>query len=172
MATFNINKKHGFKFEFIVDGKKHTETIYIDMTDKKLPQRMMNAQEAINNRINYIKINDVELKSEGIPQDLGKIEDGANLSEEQIDDIKNVAGAVFSFYDEAEKMLVEEIGNALGTDVSPAFKYCSAFDVINEEYYVALFLESLSDEIIKYYKEHPQQQVNFDKKPYMRKYLK
>lgn len=172
MATFTINKKHNFDFKFVVDGVEHIETISIDMTDQKLPQRMMKAQDIINKRIDEIQIGDIDLKSKGIPQKIETFEDVAALSDEQIEDIKNVSNAVFKVYEDSEKILVDEIGNALNTDVSPAFKYCSAFDVINEEYYVALFLESLADEIVAYLKAHPQKEVNFDKKPYMRKYLK
>lgn len=172
MATFEINKKHGFVFEFIVDGKKEKETIYIDMTDRNLPKRLMNAQKAVDDRIKDIKIKDVEFKSDGIPKNIETFDDVANLSNEQLEDIKNVSDAIFDFYDESEKAIIDEIGKALGTDVSPCFKHCSAFDVIDEQYYVALFLERLADDMVKYLKEHPQQEINIDKKSYMRKYLK
>lgn len=172
MATFKIDKKHGFKFEYIVDGKKHTETIYIDMTDRNLSKRMMKVQDILNERMKDIKVDDIQFKSEGLPQRIDTLEDIANLSDEQISDIKNISDTVSKLYDDTEQILIEEIGKALGADITPAFKYCHAFDVINEEYYISLFIESLADEMVKYLKEHPQQEVKFDKKPYMRKYLK
>lgn len=172
MKTFKKEKKHGFDFKFDIDDNEYIETIYIDMTDQKLPQRMMNAQNIINKRIDELKIDDIELKSDGIPEKIETFEDVAALSDEQLEDIKNVSDVIFKVYDDSEKILIDEIGNALNTDVSAAFKHISAFDVIDGEYYVSMFLEALADDMVAYLKAHPQKEVNFDKKPYMRKYLK
>lgn len=173
MATFEINRKHGFKFEFIVDGEKNIETIYIDMTDRHLPQRMMNAQNLVQERTKDIKIRDVKFKSDGIPKNIETFDDVASLSDEQIEDIKNAANAISDFYDEADEALIDEIGKALGTDIHNIFKYCSPSDVVVDgEPFVATFLEALADKMVEYYKEHPQKEINFDKKSYMRKYIK
>lgn len=171
MATFKINKKHDFKFEFIVDGEKHIEKVSIDMTDKNIPVRLMNTQNLIDEKIKSIKMADVKLKSNGLPKKIESFEDAANLSGDQCDDIRNIANAVSDYQTKVENAIIEEMNEALNTDVSPAFKYCSALDVINGEYYCTLFIESLGKEMIKYMKAHPQQEINYNNKPYMKRYL-
>lgn len=170
-TTFKVNKKHNFFFDYEVDGKKYRETISIDMTDRKMPQRLFEAQKIATERVNQIKIDDVQLKSDGIPAVIENVDDIENFTPEQVEDVQTVAGAVIKMYDEAEKIIIAEIGRALNTDVSPAFKHISAFDIIDGEYYATMFLEALGEEMMKYAKEHPVQDVDYSKKPYMKKYL-
>lgn len=172
MADFKINKKHDFHFDFEVDGKKKRETISIDMTDRKISQRLMGAEAIIKERCNKIKKGDFDLKSEGLPEKIETFEDVAKLTDEQIEDIEKISNEMTRISDEFEKITIEEVSNALNADVSPAFKYCSAFDVVDGEYFITKFIECLSSKMVEYLKAHPVQKVNYDNKPYIKKYLK
>lgn len=173
MATdFKIVKKHNFFFDFDVDGEKKRETVSIDMTDKNMAQRLMSAEKIINERLKSLKYGDIKLKSECLPEKIESFEDVTKLSEEQIEDIENVSKETMKIHNDLEKITIEEISNALNADVSPAFKYCSAFDVIDGEYFITLFIECLANKMVEYIKAHPQQQVDYSNKPYMKKYLK
>lgn len=170
--TFTFNKLAKFDFEFIVDGVSHIESIYIDMTDSDLPKRLMNVETSIQKAIDEIKMPKFEIKSESLPTNIETIEEAKSLTEEQIEDMKNISNAVSDVVDKSNKALIDSMSDSLGADVSNCFKYCNPLFVINGKYYAELFLEALSEEMVKYIKEHPTETAKVSSKPYMKKYLK
>lgn len=170
--TFSFNKLAKFDFEFVVDGVSHIESIYIDMTDSDLPKRLLNIETSIQKAIDDIRMPDFNIKSETLPTNIETLEEAKNLSEEQIEDIKNISNAVSEVMEKSSKTLINSISESLGTDVSNCFKYCDPFMAINGKYYAELFMEALSEEMVEYIKEHPAETAKVSQKPYMKKYLK
>lgn len=173
MATdFKIVKKHKFFFDFDVDGKQKRETIEIDMTDKTISNKLFEAENIMKTRLEELENDKIDLTKYNLPENIQTIEDMENLSSEEIHDIKEVSKIYSDLTEKIEKVLIEEISNALNTDISPVFKYCSPLSVIDGEPFITLFLEKLGEKMVEYYKNNSSAQVNWNKKPYMRKYMK
>lgn len=170
--SFELTKKAKFDFEFIIDGEKVVESIFVNMSDRDLPKRLLAINDAIDKRSKEYELKDVKMKSDGIPTELKTIEDVEKLSSEQIEDIVNLSSAMYDITESVEKSMIEEISNALGTDVSNCFKYLKPFDVWNGKYFAQAFMEALSQDIIAYANAHPVETVQVSEKPYMKKYMK
>lgn len=170
--SFKLTEKAKFDFEFIVDGEKIIESIYVNMSDRDLPKRLLAVNDAIDKHSKEYKVKDVKMKSDGIPTELKTMEDVEKLSDEQIEDIVNIASAMYDITENVENSMIQEISNALGTDVSNCFKYLKPFDVWNGKYFAQAFMEALSEDIIAYANAHPIETVKVNEKSYMKKYMK
>lgn len=170
--TFKLKEKARFDFEYIVDGQSVVESVYINMQDRDLSRRLINAGSAIEKHIKEYQMKDIDMQSDGIPSDIKTLKDVEKLSAEQIDDIVHIAEAIYDVYDVTEKAIIEEISAALKSDVSNCFKYFKPFDEYEGQYYVQAFFEALTDDMIKYMNEHPTETVTTVEKPYMKNYLK
>lgn len=170
--TFEITTKQAFHFDFTVNGKKKRETIYIDMSDPGIADRLMNVQNSLENRLNSIKIDDITVDTSKFPDKFDSFDDIASLSSEQISELKKLSDETSKIESQFENAIIDEISLALNTDVSPVFKYCSPMYIIGKEYFFTMFLEELGNKMVEYLNENATKKVDYSKKSYMKGYIK
>lgn len=139
--------KIAFPIEFD-NGDK--DCIYFNPNDPDLATRLMNAQENISKKINALKADDYNLKTDGsfdMPENI----DGYNdLTDEQKDLITNRAEVMTKVLESTKKIIFEEIDSAFNGDISSVvFKHCSPLAVVNGEYFILQFLNAITPEIQK-----------------------
>lgn len=172
MQTFEISKKHPLSFEFVVDGKVHKETIFVRVDDPNLPSRMERAEEVAKEKMNAVKVEEIDVKSDVDLNSLKTFDDFAALTDEQQHAIREVSRVTEKAMDEAGEIIISELCDALDTDVRPAFKYCKPFDVVGGNYYVFSFLEAVANEIIEQRQaETKELEKTLSKKAYMQSYM-
>lgn len=139
--------KIAFPIEFD-NGDK--DCIYFNPNDPDLATRLMSAQENISKKINALKADDYNLKTDGsfdMPENI----DGYNdLTDEQKDLITNRAEVMTKVLESTKKIIFEEIDSAFNGDISSVvFKHCSPLAVVNGEYFILQFLNAITPEIQK-----------------------
>lgn len=172
MKSFVVSNKTECQFEFFVDGERHVESIFINMEDQSLSEKLASMEDEVKQKISEIKIDDVEIKSGLDLNKLKTFDDYASLNEEQVEELTAVASATKKATDAAGEVYIEELCKAFDTDVRPAFKYCKPFDVVNGNYYIFAFLEAIGDEILEHHqKEAKKVEKTLQGKGYMQKYM-
>lgn len=172
MSTdFKISKKHKFFFDFDVDGEKKREIIEIDMTEKNISNKLFEVQNIVKKRIEELENNKADLTKYKLPEKIETIQDIENLSPEEVSGIKGVSKIYTDLTTNVEKIIIEEISNALGSDISCLFKYCSPLSVIDGVPFISLVLENLGEKMIDYYKNNNQSKIDWNKKSYLKKYM-
>lgn len=139
--------KIAFPIEFD-NGDK--DCIYFNPNDPDLATRLMSAQENISKKIDGLKADDYNLKTDGsfeMPENI----DGYNdLTDEQKEVIANRAEVMSGVLESTKKIICEEIDSAFNGDISSVvFKHCSPLAVVNGEYFIIQFLNAITPEIQK-----------------------
>ena len=119
--------KVAFPIEFDNGDKA---VIYFNPNDPDLMIRMKNLDEKVQEKIKGLE--DVELNEEGTPKHISQI----------------------ATFEKMQNILKDELDYAFGGSVSAvAFKHCSPFAIIGDEYFVVQFIEAITPEIEKHIKK-------------------
>lgn len=119
--------KVAFPIEFDNGDKQN---IYFNPNDPNLSVRLKDFQDRVSERIKAL--DDVRLDAKGTPEDVEKIEEFRRI----------------------QNVLYEELDVAFGGEVSAVvFKHCSPFAIVNGDYFLMQFIETIKPEIEKHIKK-------------------
>ena len=124
--------------------------ITFNPNDPDLGTRLINSKSIIEKRITDMKIEEIELASNGENVATQDIESMADLTPEQLEIMTANAEKISKIIQDTKNIICEEIDRAFDSDVSSVvFKQCSPFAIVNGNYFVVNFLEAIVPEIQK-----------------------
>lgn len=126
---YNLNT--GLK-EFVLyfEDRDEEARIYFNPSDENLAVRFSEMQDRVNEKLK--NLTDIELDENGMPKDLGFVEN-----------IKEI-----------ETLIRDEIDRAFGNKISDTvFKYCHPMAITKGDYFVVQFMKAISPAIEKINKE-------------------
>lgn len=139
--------KVAFPIEFD-NGDK--DTIYFNPNDPDLATRLMKAKDNIGDKLENLKAEDYELKTDGSFEMPDNIDGYEDMPDEQREILTNRAEAMTKLLESTKKIICEEIDSAFNGDISAVvFKHCSPLAVVNGEYFIIQFLNAITPEIQK-----------------------
>ena len=145
MAMKLSTGKVAFPIEFDNGDKA---CIYFNPNDPDFASRLMSVKDKISNRIKSVGAENLEISANG--ETIVNYKNVSEFSAEEFEAAKKHAEKSTKAFDETKKIICEELNEAFGSDVSTVvFKYCSPFAIVEGQYYIVYFLESILPEIQK-----------------------
>lgn len=147
MAMKLSTGKIAFPIEF---DNGDIENIYFNPSDPELGTNLIKAKDIISERIKELNLNDIDLSNDGKPIDIKALKNIQNLSEEEQTALFAKAEKATKAVSDTNQIIREELNKAFGSDISSVvFKYCSPFAIVDDNYFVLNFLETIGPEIEK-----------------------
>lgn len=158
--NINLNLNTGVKPIDINFGELGSGRIYYNPDDTNFFKNLLNLQENIQKRINELKSDDFDIDVFGnpiIPQDC----DVEKLSENERQDVLQKIKYQIDIIDKTNKIFYDEIDNIfIGNASEVIFKYCNPLAIINDDFYIKQFFESLGKELKAVLKEKQKKPIS------------